>query len=61
MKIINTIFFVFLITASITTAQKDFITVHNNSSEGIIVVIDAQVHLDYGFTFPLSIYSDLDH
>lgn len=54
MKIVYSIFLALLITASITTAQKDFITVHNNSSEGIIVVIDVQVRLDYGFTFPLT-------
>jgi len=54
MKLISTLLFMVLVAASITTAQKDFITIHNNSREGFIIVIDSQVHTDYGFTFPLT-------
>lgn len=60
MKLTYTIFVAFLFVASISTAQKNFITVDNNSFDGLTIVIDSDVHLDYGFTFPLTYELSLD-
>ncbi len=54
MKLTNILLLPFIISVSIITAQKDFITVHNNPQEDVMIVIDAKVYFDYGFVFPLA-------